>query len=91
LKTFKTSKLKLLHTLGWQKKYLQRWVLIEYSYLVILWIIISVLIWTSVLYLLSYFIDFFTLDMSSYIKWIWLLLWLFMIMLVYLLLSKNKI
>jgi len=91
LKTFKTHKLKLLHILWWKKHYLHRWVLIEYGYLIALWIIISILISTIALLVLAYFIDFFEIDLWSYIRGLILLGTLFLFMLGYLRLSKNKI
>lgn len=91
LRSFKDAKLRLMHILWWQKKSLERAVAGEYMYLMFFWLSIAVIIGTAWLWVLEYYVEFFTLDMSSYIQWLWVILWVLWIMSVFLLSYKKTI
>lgn len=70
LKTFKISKVFLLNILWWNLKKLKNWVLLEFNYLLFLGLTISIFFWTIFLYIIFYFIPYFSLDLEIYFYWI---------------------
>jgi len=91
LRTFKTKKLQLLYILWGQKRKLLSWVFWEYSYLVIYGILLSVILGTALLCMLAWYIDFFEIDSVSYVLGLGVLRVLFLVMSVYLKLSKKSL
>ncbi len=90
LRSFKDSKLKLMHILGWYKKYLEWAVVWEYIYLMFFGLVIAVTLWTTALWVLQYYIDYFTVDRTSYIEWLWVIFWILGLMSLYLLIPKKR-
>jgi predicted lysophospholipase L1 biosynthesis ABC-type transport system permease subunit len=90
LKSFKNAKLSLMHILWGQKKKLSKSVIFEYIYLMFFGLSISVALWSLWLYLLGYYIEYFTIDIISFIQWLWLVIWLLCIMSLYLFVSQKK-
>jgi len=90
LRSFKDGKLKLMHILWGQKNKLESAVTGEYIYLMIFWLTIAVSLWTIALLTLEYYVEYFTLDTSSYIQWLLLVFWLLWLMSLYLFLLKKS-
>jgi predicted lysophospholipase L1 biosynthesis ABC-type transport system permease subunit len=90
LRSFKLGKLKLMHILWGQKNNLELAVTGEYIYLMFFWLIISLVLWTLALWALEYYVEYFTLDTSSYIQWLLLVFWLLWLMSLYLFLIKKS-
>jgi predicted lysophospholipase L1 biosynthesis ABC-type transport system permease subunit len=91
LRSFKDSKLKLMHILWGQQKRLERAVAGEYIYLMLFGLSISVVLWTISLLLLEYYVEYFTLDMSSYLGWLGLVFLILWVMSLFLVLQKKTI
>lgn len=91
LRTFKTQKMKLLYILWGKKRGLLWSVFFEYAYLIVLGLLLSLLLWSFVLFLISYFLDFFSIELLSYIQGIILLFILLVTKLIYLKFSKKSL
>ena len=86
--TFKTKKIKTLNILWWDLKKLKFSLNIEFSYLLFLWFLISFIFWILFLYLIFYFVKYFSLDVFSFWIWTLIILWLLFFMIFYLYLIK---
>ncbi|NDK10256.1 hypothetical protein GW846_05780 [Candidatus Gracilibacteria bacterium] len=90
LRSFKDGKLKLMHILGGQKNKLESAVTGEYIYLMIFGLTIAVSLGTIALLTLEYYVEYFTLDTSSYIQGLLLVFGLLGLMSLYLFLLKKS-
>lgn len=89
LSTFKTAKIKLLNILWGKKESLVSALSFEFWYLVCIGLLFSFLFGSIFLWILFYFIKYFSLHLFSYFVGIMILLWLFMVMIWFVYL-KNK-
>lgn len=90
LRTFKDFKLSLLNMLWWSKKSLSNALNIEYIYLIFVWFLISFVFWSIMLFIIFYFVKFFTISLVAYLFWIILIFVILLVMSSSLLLSKRK-
>lgn len=66
LKSFKEYKLKILHILWWIKRKLFIWVKFEYFYLILIWLVFSLVFWSIILFTIFMFIDYFSISLFYY-------------------------
>jgi predicted lysophospholipase L1 biosynthesis ABC-type transport system permease subunit len=90
LRTFKDYKLSLLNILWWSKKALIKALNIEYIYLIFVWFLISIVFWSIILFVIFYFIKFFTFNVLIYSYWIWLIFIIFLFMSLSLVVGRKK-
>ena len=90
LKSFKNEKLKLMHVLWGERNKLAVSVVWEYSYLMTFGLMLSLVSWTAALYLLGYYVEFFTIDSDSYFEWLLLVIGLLSLMSLYLYVTQKK-
>ncbi len=90
LRTFKDFKLRLLNMLWWSKKSLLKALNLEYTYLIFVWFLFSVIFWSIILFSVFYFIKYFSFNLLIYSYWVLLIFLLFLFMGMSLLLYRKK-
>lgn len=91
LRSFKTTKLQLMHVLWWEKNKLEWAVAGEYIYLIFFGLTLAVILGTLVLVIIQLYINFFSIDTLSYIQWLWLIAGILSIMSVFLMQQKKTL
>lgn len=90
LSTFKSKKLKLLHILWWNKSKLTHALHTEFTYLVFIGLSISFLFWSLFLWIIFYFIKYFSLNWITFWTGGLIIFWLFFLMYSYLKIMFRK-
>ncbi len=90
LSTFKRKKVELLHIFWWKRKKLIQALGIEFVYLIGIGLILSFVFGSIFLWIIFYFIKYFSLNIWAFAIWILIIFWLFIIMWIYVKIFLKK-